>query len=69
VAVVVVGYDRVIARWLMSVDDMLVLLVVLVLISWVLKGQKALGIYGSVWDWKCPIKWFAGVAVVLVVFP
>jgi hypothetical protein len=34
-----VGYYRVVAGWLVSMDDVLILLVVSVLISWVLKGH------------------------------
>jgi hypothetical protein len=36
VAVVVVGYFWVVAGWLVSVDDVFVLLVVLIPVSWVL---------------------------------
>jgi hypothetical protein len=39
VVVVVVGYYWVVVGWVVSVDDVFIPLVVLVLISWVLKGH------------------------------
>jgi hypothetical protein len=39
VVVVVVGYLLAVVVWLVSVDDVLIPLVVLVPISWVLKGH------------------------------
>jgi hypothetical protein len=39
VAVVVVGYLLAVVVWLVSVDDVLILLVVSVPVSWVLKGH------------------------------
>jgi hypothetical protein len=39
VAVVVVGYLLVVVVWLLFVNDVLVLLVVAVSVSWVLKGH------------------------------